>query len=453
MASSLSPNLRIGFVTDVEGHWDHFIRYVSRSSVLFFDENHQLSLGEGCGFVHGGDLFDRGPGDIRLSRALCSLKRRFPDRVGLLLGNRDINKMRLTAELSLDVPPEKAFSAFWDPKALTLAQYLSRKQLSDTVTNRLKWALECTLGCPKTFEYRREELKLLLRKDNVSDDEVTQHFLDSVHGEDGIYRDYLSLGVLALRVNETLYVHGAADNRGLRFVPDTHLQFVQNAEEVVTGNYYDNIDEWIEKLNEFKDESLRQWIAAPSWRPDGTRGGACLVAYQCKPAIANKTICVHSYVDGLNISSVEASQDAPQVDGIQREARSNPFCMDSRAYLLQNGVRRIIVGHTPSGEAAAILQDQESMFHLISADTNYVTSGGDRAGAVVEIVRECDGTCRIHGVLADGVQEYDFILEKEPIVGTQTADGWWCKARMKDGSLLLGKGKGRRGDHIIRKTD
>jgi hypothetical protein len=51
-------------------------------------------------FVHGGDLFDRGPGDIRLSRLLVDFKQRHPSRVFLLMGNRDINKIRFLAEFA-----------------------------------------------------------------------------------------------------------------------------------------------------------------------------------------------------------------------------------------------------------------------------------------------------------------------------------------------------------------
>ena len=49
--------------------------------------------------MFGGDAFDRGEGDIRIGRLLVDLKLRYPDRVFLILGNRDVNKTRLTSEL------------------------------------------------------------------------------------------------------------------------------------------------------------------------------------------------------------------------------------------------------------------------------------------------------------------------------------------------------------------
>ena len=56
--------------------------------------------------------------------------RKYPARVFLLMGNRDINKMRLSAELSDEAMmkgPEAAFEAWWDPNAPTLMKYLTTK--------------------------------------------------------------------------------------------------------------------------------------------------------------------------------------------------------------------------------------------------------------------------------------------------------------------------------------
>lgn len=107
-------NFRIGYVADVEGHWDYFLEYVQRSNVLFWEEHEdhnnnlsssatnsfgitfkRLKLRPNTYFVYGGDSVDKGPGDIRLCRALVDLKKNYPDRVHLLVGNRDLNKVRM----------------------------------------------------------------------------------------------------------------------------------------------------------------------------------------------------------------------------------------------------------------------------------------------------------------------------------------------------------------------
>ena len=56
--------------------------------------------------------------------------RTYPGRVFLIMGNRDINKMRLAAELSdsaMRQSSDEAFQAWWDPKAPALTKYLSSK--------------------------------------------------------------------------------------------------------------------------------------------------------------------------------------------------------------------------------------------------------------------------------------------------------------------------------------
>ena len=44
---------------------------------------------------------DKAPGSLRCAKALVGVKLAYPDRVVLLLGNRDINKMRFTSVSSL----------------------------------------------------------------------------------------------------------------------------------------------------------------------------------------------------------------------------------------------------------------------------------------------------------------------------------------------------------------
>jgi hypothetical protein len=87
--------IKIGFVTDVEGNLRYFEEYVRRSRVLRYSESGVLELLlPNDYFVFGGDLFDKGPGDIRLAKQLVALKRRYPTRVFLIMGNRDISKFR-----------------------------------------------------------------------------------------------------------------------------------------------------------------------------------------------------------------------------------------------------------------------------------------------------------------------------------------------------------------------
>lgn len=56
-----------GYLTDVEGNYDYFERYVAISRVIKWadDEKSELELNDGCEFVFGGDSQDKGIGEIR----------------------------------------------------------------------------------------------------------------------------------------------------------------------------------------------------------------------------------------------------------------------------------------------------------------------------------------------------------------------------------------------------
>ena len=48
----------------------------------------------------GGDVCDKAPGSLQITQQLVSAKKRYPDRVFLIVGNRDMNKLRLLFELT-----------------------------------------------------------------------------------------------------------------------------------------------------------------------------------------------------------------------------------------------------------------------------------------------------------------------------------------------------------------
>lgn len=187
--SSRDLPLEIAFVTDVEGDIQYFNRWVRESSVLRYGPGGGLELTHaGARFVYGGDTIDRGDGDIRLLQLLADLKRKYPDRVTLLVGNRDLNKLRLTSELGpadmarhpRDIPPPH-----WDKSAPTLLEYLGElasevgaggAEEVDCRAARLRYMYAHTLGCPQTFEFRRREMGLLQGRESesVTDEEVVQ---------------------------------------------------------------------------------------------------------------------------------------------------------------------------------------------------------------------------------------------------------------------------------------
>ena len=158
--------------------------------------------------VFGGDVCDKGGNDLYVIRQLLSLKRRYGNRVHFIMGNRDINKMRILQELGINssssssssgsssgssdtssqekMPPHGGINWFrgtglqGDPQLIhkyytsTSAQEnddkgnddeilvksdLAKILVSDVPAERLKWILRKTMGSPDAFEFRRNELK------------------------------------------------------------------------------------------------------------------------------------------------------------------------------------------------------------------------------------------------------------------------------------------------------
>ena len=62
--SFTTKNCKVGYVTDIEGNLNFWNNYVNISKVLDRRDG-QLQLRDDCHFVFGGDICDRGPGDLR----------------------------------------------------------------------------------------------------------------------------------------------------------------------------------------------------------------------------------------------------------------------------------------------------------------------------------------------------------------------------------------------------
>lgn len=303
-SSSTSPSPRrkhryITYVTDIEGDRDYLLRYVRQSRVLClrpvqqatrqqqqqpdfppldfpydycidFVRNHDDD--DDDILVFGGDVWDQGGHDYYVIRQLLHLHRRHPTRVYFVLGNRDVNKLRMRTELgrgntttttttndnSNNVVnnsdngsmPRHHHGVYWlrgtqrlgDPD---LSQQVVDDEndddmdekvdddqnaaiaLQDPVT-RCQWMLKSTMGSPRAFGYRKQELAELALAaaaaaasgnteehprerdidDIVTDEDVVNSYRQSCSPE-GEMGQYLSVGHLAVQLGDVLFVHGS----------------------------------------------------------------------------------------------------------------------------------------------------------------------------------------------------------------------------------------------------
>mmetsp|Transcript_3173 Transcript_3173/g.9176 ORF Transcript_3173/g.9176 Transcript_3173/m.9176 type:complete len:717 (-) Transcript_3173:2524-4674(-) len=328
----------IGYVTDVEGNRHFWDEYVRISSVLDRDPSAgSVVLRDGCEFVFGGDVVDKGDGDLHVLRDIVQLKRAYPDRVHLIMGNRDVNKIRFAHELERpnreDQPArtgEPVCEAWWSdvtPPCRSEAQ-------------RLRWMLHHTMGSqvPCTFELRRSELARdaeeadararaeraagvqgtgasdegkavvfslgtlftsVLGKDAgrsrtggaptsgelalaeaggdlppVSDEEVVSSFVRSV-GPGGLMRTYLELAQIGAVLGDCLFIHGAISEECMRKVPPRHGTVP--VRDVSGRGFRDapgGLLGWIGELNRFAAEEVASWVAHPHGEPSRARAWA-----------------------------------------------------------------------------------------------------------------------------------------------------------------------------------
>lgn len=252
----------------------------------------------------------------------------------------------------------------------------------------LKWTFANTMGAAKAFEHRATELQ------TSDDDAVLESVLADV-APGGPVRAYLNASCLGFRAGATLFVHGGLTEENFLLTP--------GAEKA------ESLDAWLAQLNGFLGGELQR--VEQGLRPDA------LIAYQAQGP--NK----------LNQASVVYARPG--------DALGNPH-LPPRAiveHLLREGVRRVVIGHTPSGDCPAVLRS--GSFELVLADNSY---GRIELGSQVSLT---DDALTVRGMteLDDGARaKVHFTLTRDdvsPLGCRERTSGRLVKARLEDGAFLL----------------
>lgn len=98
----------------------------------------KITVKQGAKLVIGGDMVDRGPGDLRVLADVVTLKENFPDQVEFILGNRDINKLRLVYELIRPIDSTvESTTVYWAQSEEY--QFKFSGNLNEFKVSKLKW--------------------------------------------------------------------------------------------------------------------------------------------------------------------------------------------------------------------------------------------------------------------------------------------------------------------------
>lgn len=428
---------KVTYMTDVEGNWNYFCNFVELSEGLSFFEpgDHKLActspelvLEDGWHFVFGGDSCDKGPGTLRCLQALVNLKMKYPERVHLIMGNRDINKMRWTSELTQDevdrLSPDYP-GAFWVPIDKNTSPWdyfrglaaeaegvhiddLSEKQIRRhcTKANKMRYHLKFDMGSDGEFEFRRQELAIILDRDikDISDDEVMVSYEDSLE-DGGVMREFILQGELACLLGTTLFIHGQIIGNQFSNCGDKD-QTAWSVGVVPKGDGYHfrevkDLRKWIHELNSWGKRSVEAWVKNPTWVHPPTecsyegwfgRGAAELIAY------------------GTPVTRVPS---VVYCRWLEANCMPKQYPPELVKYLRDEDVHRVVVGHTPHGTCPTVIPHDGGVT-CIMADTSYshmksnlAYDGDNRGASVCEVVLQGQ-SCKVKGTASAGqVVDYE----------------------------------------------
>jgi len=370
--------MQVAYITDVEGMWQKLESFASGNPGVSLDGS-GLRVAPGWRLVFGGDAMDRGDGGRRVVRALLEAKRRQPDHVVLLAGNRDINKLRLWRELNGRPLPKTP-----------------RELASGPRGPLLRWIFANTMGARNAFEHRRVEL----RGEGLpsGDEDVAQSYLDEL-SEGGAMRSFLEACEVAHREGDTLYVHGGVTEQSLFHTP--------------RGETEHDVDAWIAELNRWYRSQLEAFAEGGGGDP---LAWSELIAYQApSPGLrANRA----SVVYGRNVDPL-----------------NNPMLPPPEvvAALRERGIGRLVVGHTPNGDTPSLVRCEGFEVAVADASHSRVATAPKvflGPGLTAEGETELDGGERAAVRLA--------VDPGDPAIGLRDPEsGYLVKGRLGDGRYLL----------------
>lgn len=347
------------YITDVEGDLVYFKKQINNSKIVQFtnEEENELEFiapEKDTRLVFGGDVCDAGY-DITVANMLIKLKEKYPERVILILGNRDGNKPRFSTELPLspfeslnDTIDDVLKPAFTDKcrsfRDFLVAKFKAADESLNTPVNRLKWILEETMGAPRAFASRREELAVLKNKSIISDEEVFISFRESVEPH-GFMRRYLSLAQIGVIIGDTIIAHGSFLPTSIGKVPNGFIAFEEKALATKSSLFQpsgpdmlqaEDVHEWIDQLNAWYRSAVERWINTTYEHS----------SYQFSNNVPSSPIQHIASGPGSKFSS-----RTPVVGSFLKDRRT-PWMIDEKVadFLEKGAIKRVIVGHQPHGD-------------------------------------------------------------------------------------------------------
>jgi hypothetical protein len=388
----------IEVMPDVEGCWNKVDSFMSKSKIFtikdgFGPDNYkQIKMRNNSKFVCLGDTIDNGPNNLAILRLLKFLKEKYGNQVVFIIGNRDLNKLRLKFEITNPEP------------RMNLSRLNQNKPLPDdykdrSPVKRLQWLLSNTFGAIPTFDYIKNEIA-------TTDDQqvVNKYFeiLDDVGpGDKGLLSYYLKNGKMIYYNQKTksLFAHGGVNCKNFgKSGAKTITEWVSKLNSWYQKNlniaYSDKDESKIEDLLLYQDE--RDYFRSEN---EGAIYSVILSRPWKTPPISNPGI-------GIGTSIIEEN------------------CFDQIA----KEVKFIFVGHTPVGQMPVMMRVNKDNKEIIFVfcDTTFAGRVGNIKlikGRVVIDAQYCEGQ-KLDAVCTKASNLVDVTYSSEdPNIGSTKEDG------------------------------
>lgn len=366
-----SSDNTVGVISDIEGKWKALETYAQRrNSVIdnnllkkYSDEFDKIRntqefinkneikinldeiLKENCKLVFLGDLIDNGFDNIKLLTFFILLKDKYNDKVILIAGNRDINKLRLQfIENDENFKKDIERISIWHEKFSKLAK--------QDKTQKLKFIFDETMGAKGLFDRIKTELtfKDSSNKNQIPTEEKVSEYITKIYLD--LIKSYLKkCQIIHVEKNiNSIFIHGGIHN-------DNIGKFINKETEEEK-----NFDNWINNLNNEFQELIKK---------ENFDDLVPLLEYQEPPIDKNK------WVGESNDSSVLHSRPWNfETNNLRRIDIVKDNCYVTK--LLENGINKEFVGHSPVGKLPIMIKkkiDKEfnkefDYFYKVMCDTS-----------------------------------------------------------------------------------
>lgn len=343
------PNPATFYFTDAEGDLPHLLSFEKQSDAFFEDAiAGRHFLRQNATFVFGGDAVDfvDPAGVLDELLTISDWSARQPDtQTVFLMGNRDLNKVRLHVELS----PEAMASQ--PPPArdgTTYAAFLAERGRTDSRATRLIWVFDKTMGATGTFEKRHLRIALDLDRDptGVPEEMVVDSFLSDLQRHRRMGR-YLSRGKLAFLDGDTLYTHASLKKEGFLTIPGRPSKSK-------------SVRAWVDELNPWYDEAIRRYFDTLFQYEKGEASVDALRA-AAKP-LKDYSDAAEGLTD--NPASVAFARD---IDANKMNKLPDPEIIEA---LKREGIVRVVKGDWNGGQLPFVLRTPDAGFELICGDNS-----------------------------------------------------------------------------------